>query len=92
MLGREAIDFGHLSDRRSTLRKPLPKLDSDLDADGRRCDDQAEWPVGLGCTGLAFDQLELDGERGLVVANGSRFWRPRREISSTRLESPRERR
>jgi hypothetical protein len=44
------------------LREPLPKLDSDLDADGRRCDDHTEWPAGLGCTGLAFDQLELDRE------------------------------
>jgi hypothetical protein len=74
------------------LGQPLPKLDSDLDADGRRCDDHAEWPPGLSCTGLAFDQLELDRERGLAVANGSRVWRQRREISSTRLESPRERR
>ena len=28
--------------------------------------------------------------RGLAVANGSCFWGPRREIGSTRLESPRE--
>ena len=31
-------------------------------------------------------------QRGLAVANGSRFWCRRREIGSTRLESPRERR
>jgi hypothetical protein len=37
------------------LREPLPTLDSDLDADGTRCDDHAEWPAGLGCTGLAFE-------------------------------------
>ena len=73
------------------LREPLPKLDSDLDADRRRCDDHAEWPAGLGCTGLALDQLDVEGERG-AVANGSRFGRPRREISSTRSESPREQR
>lgn len=52
----------------------------------------AGWPAGLGGTGLAVDQLDPDRERGLAVANGSRFWCPRREISSTRLESPRERR
>jgi hypothetical protein len=61
------------------LREPLPKLDSDLDADGRRCDDHTEWPAGLGCTGLAFDQLELDrrarvgrSERIALLAPASR--------------------
>jgi hypothetical protein len=46
---------------------------------------------GVGA-GSRSNQLGLDRERGLAVANGSRFSCPRREISSTRLESPRERR
>ena len=57
------------------LREPLPKLDSDLDADRRRCDDHAEWPAGLGCTGLALDQLDVEGERG-AVANRIALWPP----------------
>ena len=49
------------------------------------------WPAGLGCTGLAFDQLDLERAsvgRSERIALGC----PRREISRTRLESPRERR
>jgi hypothetical protein len=74
------------------LTEPLPKLDSALDPDGTRCNDHAEWLAGLGYARLAFDQLDLYRDRGLEVANGSRFWRPFREINSARSESPRERR
>jgi hypothetical protein len=45
----------------------------------------AELSALIVCTGVAFDQLDVDRERG-AVRNGSHFWRPRREIRSTGLE------
>ena len=51
----------------------------------------ATWPAGFGCNGLAFDQLDLERAR---VGRSERIAlrMPAPQISSTRLESPRERR
>src|SRR5205085_412446 len=49
----------------------------------------ATWPAGLGSTGLAFDQLDLERAR---VGRSERIalWIQASRISNTRLESPRE--